>query len=143
MKHARLIGYIVMTIMGTGKLVASSPIEKNWQTISLSNLKDGDVENFCHGKLKDSIIECSEGSFIPLKLTVKGEYLSLSNDSSDLKVMKTCYVRCEEMGKFLFSSDLEEWKEFGEFFTGSINVAIEQHDEVAMIGLEVELNKRS
>jgi len=82
---------------------------------------------------------------MPFKLALKGEFLGLESTQSAslyLNVLKTCYVRCEEKENFLFSTDLQTWKDFSEFFTGSLNVSVQAENGGPIAGLQFELNQR-
>src|SRR3989338_4983458 len=149
MKHVKLMGYMVMAVMGAGQLMAASPsVQKEWQghqTISLLNLSEREIQDFSQWKLGDSILECPQGACLPLKMTLKGEFLSLEPASAAplyLRVLKSCYIRCEEKENFLFSTDLQKWEGFAEFFTGNVSVAVQERNGMPVAGLEIDLNQR-
>ena len=78
-----------------------------------------------------------------MKMILLGEFLALESENTtplNLKILKTCYIRCEEKENFLFSTDLQEWKEFSEFFTGRIGVSVKAENDRTIAGLELELN---
>ena len=149
MKHVKLMGCMLMAVTGAGQLMAASPsVQKEWQghqTISLLNLSEREIQDFSQGKLGDSILECPQGACLPLKMTLKGEFLSLEPASAAplyLRVLKSCYIRCEEKENFLFSTDLQKWEGFSEFFTGNLKAAVEGHNGMPVAELELELNQR-
>lgn len=150
MKYINLMGCMVMAVMGTGQLMAAAPsVQKEWQghqTISLLNLSEREIQDFSQGNLGDSILECPQGACLPFKITLKGEFLSLEPESAAplyLRVLKSCYIRCEEKENFLFSTDLQKWEGFSEFFTGNLKVAVhEEHNGMPVAELELELNQR-
>ena len=98
------------------------------------------------GNLSDAILECPQGACLPLNMSLKGEFLSLESAHGAplyLRVLKSCYVRCEERENFLFSTDLQKWEGFSEFFTGNLKVAVhEEHNGMPVAELELELNQR-
>ena len=148
MKKAKLFGCaLMMGVIGTQLMAAptSKPELLSNQIIRLSNLSDRVIQDFSQGHMGDLVVECLAGTNLPFKLTLKGEFLGLDTDSSTplyLKVLKTCYVRCEEKEHFLFSSDLQTWKEFSEFFTGELKVSVEAENGGPVAGLQFELNQR-
>ena len=150
MKNAKLLGCMLMAAAGSAQLIAAAPTLKSteWsqsQMISLSHLDERTVQDFSNGKRSDLIIECPEGVSLPFKLTLKGQFLALESAAISplyLKVLKTCYVRCEEKENFLFSTDLQAWKGFSEFFTGELKVSVGIENGGPIAGLELELNQR-
>lgn len=148
MKNIRLMGCLLMTMIGSGQLIAASPKETEWQSdriVSLIALDEGMVQDFLQGKMTDYAVECPAGSSLPLKMIVKGEFLSL--DSAEiaplyLRILKTCYIRYEEKDTFLFSTDLQQWKRFSEFFTGELKASVNSENGGPIAGLELELNQR-
>lgn len=143
MKNVKLLGYLLMMVAGSGQVMGGAPIPD--QIINLVDLSDSVVQDFTQGKLSDTIIECMEGTMLPFIITVKGEFLSMESASIAplyLKVLKTCYVRCEEKENFLFSTDLKTWKGFSEFFTGELKVTVRADNAGPVAGIEFELNQQ-
>ena len=114
------------------------------QIVRVEDLNQQEIEGFSQGRLGDHILECHEGTFLPLKMDLKGEFLSLQSTAAPLylKIMKTCYIRCEEKEHFLFSTDLQSWKDFSEFFTGRVGVSVKAEKDGVIAGLEIELDQR-
>lgn len=148
MKRIRLIGCILMTTVGSGQLMAASTFtQEEWegrQVISLLDVNEGLIQDFSQGKMGESILECPEGACLPLKLILKGEFLGLESAEPPLylKVLKTCYIRCEGQENLLFSTDLQTWKEFSEFFTGGLKVSVDRENGGPVAGIQLELNQR-
>ena len=149
MKNEKLLGCMLMMITGSSQLLAE-PAHKAVETaqnqmISLTDLNDRVIEDFSNGSMNDMIIECTQGANLPFKVILKGEFLALESSAVSplyLKILKTCYIRCEDKGNFLFSTDLQSWKGFSEFFTGELNVSVENENNGLVVGLQLELNKR-
>lgn len=148
MKNAKFLGCLLMIIAGSIHLMAAPTLTptdlSKTEIISLSDLNDNVIEDFSNGNM-DCIVECREGTTLPFKLTLKGEFLALESAAISplyLKILKTCYVRCDGKENFLFSTDLQNWKEFSEFFTGELTVAIETENGGPVAGLQLELNER-
>ncbi|MBM3207667.1 MAG: hypothetical protein FJZ57_03565 [Chlamydiae bacterium] len=149
MKNVTLLTCILM-VFSTAGLVAAPALKVNeWsqnKIISMSELNNRLMESFCNGEIKDVIVECLQGTSIPLKVIVKGQFLALESTSGSsfyFKVLKTCYVRCEEKENYLFSSDLQTWKSFSDFFTGELKVSVEVEKGEPIVGLQLELDPRS
>ena len=141
--RTKLFGCVViMAVVATGLMAMPSTQTYN-QFIGLSNLSERMIHDFSQGNMSDFILECPAGTSLPFKLTLKGELLALESAATEqLHVLKTCYVRCPEKENFLFSTDLQTWKSFAEFFTGEIKVSIELESGEPMAGLQLELNQR-
>ena len=149
MKNIRLMGCMLMAVMGSGPLMAAPILtHKEWQdnqVISLLDLNESVIQDFTQGKMGDYILKCPEGACLPLKMTLKGQFLALESTAITplyLKILKTCYVRCETQENFLFSTDLQTWKGFSEFFTGALNVSVDHQNGGPVAGVELELNQR-
>lgn len=143
MKNVKWLGYLFMMVVGAAELKADSTHN---QIISLSDVNDKTMEAFAHGKMNDLIVACQEGTRLSFKLNMKGQYLALESAALSplyLKVLKTCYIRCEEENNLLFSADLKEWKDFSEFFTGAINLLVREEEGEVVASLQLELNERS
>ena len=145
MKITKLFGYALMMAIASGSLMAAPQSQSYNQIIRLSDLNDRVIQDFSQGNMGDFVVECSAGASLPFRLTLKGEFLGLESASLaplQLNVLKTCYVRCLEKENFLFSTDLQDWKGFSEFFTGSLNVSVEAETGSPVAGLQFELNQR-
>ncbi len=143
MKTAKFFGVALMMAVATTQLmVATQP--RN-QIIQLSDLNDRVIKDFSQGNIDDFVVECPAGASLPFKLILKGEFLELESNSIaplQLNILKTCYVRCEEKENFLFSTDLQTWKGFSEFFTGSLDVSVGAENGSPIAGLQFELNQK-
>ena len=145
MKKVNFFGCALMMAIAATQLVAAPKTQSHNQIICLSDLNDRVIQDFSQGNIGDFVVECPAGASLPFKLTLKGEFLGLESAAAAplyLNVLKTCYVRCEEKENFLFSTDLQTWKGFSEFFTGSLNVSVEAENGGPVAGLKFELNQR-
>lgn len=130
--------FVIGFVMMTASLLAD-------QIIKVEELNQHEIEGFSQGRLGDHIIECHEGVYLPLKMDVKGAFLSLQSANAEplyLKFLKTCYIRCEEKEHFLFSTDLQNWRDFSEFFTGRAGISVKAEKDGVIAGLEIELDQR-
>ena len=116
------------------------------QIIRLSDLNERMIQDFVQGNMGDFfIVECTEGTYLPLQLNVSGEFLNLLPETSSpiyIKVMKTCYIRSDSEMNFLFSADLQNWKNFSEFFKGALNASVLPGNEGPVAQLHFDLNQR-
>jgi hypothetical protein len=144
MRKAKLFGCLLSMAVATTGLMAVPKIQPHNQVIYLSDLSEQAIEDFSRGDMHDVVVACPEGSSLPFKLTLKGEFLALESALKPLQlnILKTCYVRCDEKEHFLFSTDLQAWKDFSEFFTGEVRVTVKRESGEPMTGLQLELNQR-
>src|SRR4029077_21026346 len=111
------------------------------QIVTLSELTKERVEDFFAGKRSEFILECTEGAILPFKLSFQGDFFALADDEVSLaiKILKTCYIKCIDE-TFFFSTDLQNWKGFQEFFTGMMGVSLDVNENIPTVGLNIELN---
>ena len=110
--------------------------------VALSELTEEiTTEDFFAGKF---VLECSEGSVLPFNFSLKSEFLALEveNTYSNIKVLKTCFIKHVE-DTFLFSTDLQNWKGFQEFFTGTIGCSVNVEEGTPTVNFNIELNQRT
>ncbi|KAF3361464.1 hypothetical protein PHSC3_001838 [Chlamydiales bacterium STE3] len=114
------------------------------QVVALSELTQDMIEDFFTGKTPQSILECPSGSVLPFNLSLKGEFLALEVEDtySNIKILKTCFIKRLE-DTFVFSTDLQHWKDFQEFFTGRVGVSLNIEEGTPSVGFNIELNQRS
>lgn len=119
-------------------------VDTGCQVVALSELTKDMTEDFFTGKIPQFVLECSEGSVLPFNLSLKGEFLALEIEDtySKVKVLKTCFIKRLE-DTFLFSIDLQNWKDFQEFFTGVIGVSLSVEEGTPTVGFNIELNQRT
>lgn len=145
-KH--LIGIGASLFLASLSLLAVDSVNLSYTWISDRIVKIEEVDQlFSQGKLLNNVIlECTEGSLLPLKISIKGDLLSLDSEDKNpmtLKILKTFYIRCDEKEQFFFSTDLQEWKEFSEFSTGMLNALLKSENGVPTASLDLQLNHRS
>jgi hypothetical protein len=140
----QFFGCVLIMAVATTGLMAVPKREPHNQVICVSDLSEQSIQDFSQGHMSDVVVVCPEGSRLPFKLTLKGEFLWLESalEPMQLNILKTCYVRCEGKENFLFSTDLQTWKDFSEFFTGEVRVSVERENGGPVAGLQLELNQR-
>lgn len=121
-----------MRLLILGFLLGISPLFADDQILVLSELTSEMKEDFLNGK----VLECLEGTVLPFRFSLKGEFLEGENFST-IKVLKTCFIKCVNE-VFLFSTDLKDWKEFHKFFNGNLGVSLDAGPEFS---LNIELKK--
>jgi hypothetical protein len=142
MQSRRFIGHTIVLLIASASLMAAVPRD-------IVNVVDANEElfrNFTAGN-DQLIVECGEGAELPFKMSIKGNCLQLDSSQQSavsLKVLQTCYVRCvkENELQFLFSSDLEQWKSFSDFFTGELKLTVVTEEAGTIARMELELNQR-
>lgn len=129
-----------LTTAGTMFGIDSKTIET--QVVSISNLSQEMIGDFFAFK-SNLILECKEGDNFPFQIKLGGQFLELSStdEKGQIKILKTCYIKCIEEN-FYFSDDLKTWKPFNDYFTGSLSVALNVDQMKHKVILEIELNKK-
>lgn len=125
----------------------SSPhiMDTRYRVIPLSELTPDMVEDFFLGKKGPSfVLECTEESILPFRLSLNGDFLNLELEDtpSKIKVMKTCFINRVE-DTFLFTTDFKAWKKFEEFFTGVVGISLNVEEGSPTVGFNLELNQRT
>lgn len=116
-------------------------LNRGSQVVSLSEVNQETIESFFAGESK-FILECTRGFRLPLKFLVNSEFLAVKSETSpEIEILKTCYLWYVD-GEFLFSTDLEEWKNFQEFFTGNLGISLNLEEEKPVFQLNLDLNQR-
>ena len=140
MKKEKLFGWALMMVIAATQLVADPKTQLSNQ-VCLTDLNDRVIQDFSQGNMGDFVVLCPAGASLPFKLSLTGEFLE-SDLLTQLKVLKTCYIKCEEKENFLFSTDFQTWKGFSEFFSGNLQVSVQTENEQPVVSLQFELNQR-
>jgi hypothetical protein len=144
MKMKKLL-FIGSFVLATSLFATSQDQEPSNRILKVEEMCGANIEKFPQGQLGDCIVEFSEGARLPLKIEFLGEFLGIESQSPTplfFKVLKRCYVRCEEKDTFLFSTDLQNWKEFSEFFSGHMNFSIKEDNKTVGAQVELELSQK-
>ena len=114
------------------------PGEQPTQILHLSEVTDLLWYSFWHGRLGDVVIECPEGSELPIFFKFKSTLFSLVEEPLKLKVDRTFYLRF--LGSdFLFSLDTVDWWGFSQFFKGKLNADFDIIDNEPEVSIELVL----
>lgn len=136
------LGSLLAIVVVLSTAFASTQSIRPEQVVRLTDITKESIEEFFQGNASQIILECIEGESLPFALSIKGEFLSLEvpeGTTLNMKFLKTCFIK--SIGNhFLFSTDLQSWKEPQEFFTGVIGISLNIYDDQPGIGLNVELN---
>ncbi len=143
-----IVGYLLIAILGTSSLMAGHKKknkragEEPAQVLSFEEFALDAVDGFSKGKSQNYIVECPAGMQLPLKLSMSGDMFQVEpNDSIvNIKLLKPCYVKCTKKQGLLFSVDMEKWKEFDEFFSGSVSASLGVQDYYPLAKLELDLH---
>jgi hypothetical protein len=151
MKNAKWL--VCVWMMGMGLVPLMAECDSNEQgrcghsIVNLLDINADVIGDFFQVSGSDVIIECPAGARLPFTLNVKGEFLVLEYENEPsvyVNVLRTCYLRNLGEQKFQFSSDLENWQDFFEFFTGELTVFVEARENAGPIsGIELQLNRRA
>ncbi|MDR2539554.1 MAG: hypothetical protein LBC45_02945 [Chlamydiales bacterium] len=113
------------------------------QVVHLSKADQKVLDRFVRGEQENTVLMCEKGDQFPLRLLLRGEFISLheadKNPNINLQILKTCYVSCQEKGSFLFSHDLKTWKQFSDFFSGQLNFFLDAENGLTVAGLDLEI----
>lgn len=114
------------------------------EIVPVSAITNEILMNFFQGKTPHIALEFTEGTILPFRVSLSGEFLAIENNDSPriIKVMKTCYVRSVG-GNFLFSADLHNWKDYHAFFTGKLGISFAVADGIPFIDVGLELNQKN
>jgi hypothetical protein len=126
-------------------LIAKNRSEKNTappepSLITLAELAQAIETGMPLEHLRNIIIECPQGAELPLKMTIRGDVMSLEPNLVTLKLLKTCYIK-SGTGSLLFSSDRKDWKTFSNYFIGKGAASLDFQNQIGCINLELELNQ--
>lgn len=133
---------MIAAVVGIATVFAI-PAGENLHVVRLTDMKQELLQDYFSGHAENIIVECPEGICLPLNFSISGEFLSVESvpHAYFIRVLKTCYIKSSG-DKFLFSVDLQNWKEFAEFFTGSLGISFGLHDDQQQVGLSLEMNQR-
>lgn len=146
MKNTKLLGCLLTLFVTSSPLtVQGGEADGTYhRIIRLTDPRDNQaVEDFFQGK-NNFVLECAEGTSFPFRIKVKGQLVELDETDKPLylNILKTCYLRYEDGENFLFSADLQTWKEFLEFFTGELNISVGIENGNLIADLQLEVNQR-
>lgn len=112
--------------------------------VNLQGVSKELFQEFLDGKNDQMIVELREGTSLPLKLHIEGDFISLcgGEESLELFIKRTCYIRWTGPGTFLFSIDGGKWHPFSDFFTGMISMALHTEEKSPTASLELILNQK-
>ncbi|MCB1134708.1 MAG: hypothetical protein KDK78_00445 [Chlamydiia bacterium] len=112
--------------------------------ISLTDMSDEMFAEFLSGTCSDVILECKEGTVLPIQFDFKGDFIAIQQGDApaSVVVLKSCYVKCAE-GDFFFSTDLDEWKDFEAFFTGRLGFSMKVENSLPSLACDLDLYRRS
>lgn len=123
--------------------VALYSAESEYQIVTLEALTEDVSQDFFAGRSDNLILQCSEGSKLPFHFALQGSMLALEPEcaSCSLRLLQTCFIMFVNE-EFFFSSDLHDWRNFQEYFTGTMSVNLDVINGEPTVGLSIELNPR-
>ncbi len=114
------------------------------QVITLNEVSQTAVEQMMSGDYPNIILECAEGTVLPITFAFKSDFLSLETSSQaplSLRILKSCYMK-NDHGVFMFSDEGVHWKDFFDYFTGSFGLYLLAENQVPFINIDAELYRR-
>lgn len=112
--------------------------------VDVRDAKAEELLNIIEGRVENLAIHFPQGSSLPLRANLNGDFFELSTGDNELSLLikKDFYVRVDR-GNFLLSSDLSDWTPMENFFTGMIYAGlIKDETTPAFALLEAEINER-
>ncbi len=112
----------------------------DYDIISLEDVCDDIGKAFFSGSMPLLVIECPEGTILPLRISIKGDCVSIEDDNLlFMKILHPCYVRYEH-NDLLFSTDLLNWTTTSAFFSGDMHIFLGMVDDFPEVELRFDLN---
>jgi len=152
-KYALLSMALTATCLSSFAVAADFPINpKPWETFSqdirvvqLASLNDTDLKEIMEGKHPEMAVEFAAHTNLPVSFYLKGDLLSLAESDDKwgtIEIKQTFYARLigEEL---ILSSNLNDWKPFMEFITGTATVGLSIQDGKPSIVVGSKTNRRS
>ena len=137
--------FFLLALMGPVLLLSKakpeSPGLEQPNIMSLADFAKGIETGMPLANLSNLILECPKGAELPVKMTILGDTLSLEPNFFTLKLLKPCYIKSGK-GPLLLSSDLQNWQEFSEFFTGNASASLNFQNQITLVSLELELTEQ-
>lgn len=123
-------------------LFAGAPVLGQTVIVPIATVSQETLQDLMEGDSEDMVLECAEGSTLPLKLFISGDVIETDEDSPlvSLRVLQTFYIKVQDSG-FLFSRDGRDWLSLLEFVTGtaSLGLGMDASQPVAQAGMDLYL----
>lgn len=119
-----------------------TPTDQLVPVIEAKDLTEDVIAQFCAGELTNVIIAFPAGTIIPLQVILSGNLLALGNIDDAVpyfEMLQTIYVR-HDGSNFIFSQDLQNWKQIADFLTGNISAVFGMQDSYPSFTLTVDVN---
>lgn len=136
-------------LLGCGCLAASTNYREGIlnpaSVLHIEDINQETLQTFLQGKLTDFVLECPEGTKLPLYFSLKGDIMASEEQETTplfITFSRTFYIRCEK-DQWLFSVDGNEWKGLLDFFTGTISFGLDACQGFPKASFGVEANVRN
>jgi hypothetical protein len=127
------------------------PVEMDHEVVSsqelivkqLAELSESELKAFMHGGGSHIVLQLNEGDQFPLTFSLSGDVLDLQHGGEAnhlVRLKQTLFLRND--GDLYISTDLSEWVDALDFFTGTAGVSIHQSHRDPRIELYLDANKR-
>jgi|GEM_PF-5548921 len=134
--------FLITTALYAEPSENSEPVEN--QVIPLDEMTPSGLSDVTKGHLPHIFVLCDTGIELAVNVFTSGEFLSSENpyfEAPLVRIEKPFYFR-HDGNELLFSSDASDWKNFSDFFTGSLNFGVEIKDCRPVLRFDIDLNER-
>ena len=117
----------------------------NYPIINIKNINEEMVNAFMEGEVENVILEFTEGTLLPFSTSLTGNIINILPKEREpiyFSIQETFYLGITSEN-FYFSSDLVNWEETLNFFTGDIGLQLEPTPQGPILKLSGELNRAS
>lgn len=91
---------------------------------------------------QEIVTKLSKGDQFPLKVKLTGDVFNSNETSLTVDVARTVFIRASSDGLLFRFNDSEDWKDFTEDFTGSLNAGLSIENGTFSTHLNLEANVR-
>lgn len=112
-------------------------------TAMLSSKTDEELLSFFKNWPKERVVAIEKDSIFSLHFDLHSSFFSISNpEAGKIRIDKTIFLKVEDQ-QLLLSTDLDSWKEWRSFFTGTLgcNLGLQQ-DNQPFLGISFEAEER-
>ncbi len=148
------IFFSMMAMLAYGSIQAEVEDKSNWSSIekraycdgvpviNINKINEAMLHAFMSGDIRNIIVELNEGTLLPFRTNLKGDLINIVPEERDpiyFQVMQTFYLK-EESESLLFSTDLQEWRNFTDFVDGNIDLTIEPTPTGPMLRTDLSMD---
>lgn len=131
--------FIVAMLMATTGFHHTMKAE-DIRVVNALNLTEELACGLMKGDYPNTALEIEANTILPLHLFMRGNLIDAVSDVP-VSLKQTVYLRYVGDNAFLFSTDLVEWKNFQDFFTGQATICLSIQDGAVSVqaGVDIDL----